>query len=168
MMSQRGTATALAAAVFVVLTAVVAAAGFLDRDNQSAVIAWPKVAEVLPAATSEIPADFGRATWALDPAFGAPSPTATELHLLVWERTCSSGRPTTGRMSAPVVEVSATTISITIGVRPLTDPPLQTCPGPPGTPALIQLDAPLGDRTLLDGTTNAPPSPAFIFPSPSR
>jgi hypothetical protein len=112
--------------------------------------------------------DFGPATWALDPAFPSPGPTSTELHILVWERTCSSGSPTTGRMSAPDIAYTPQTVTITIGVRPLGGP--QACPGPPGTPASVGLAEPLGTRTLLDGgrVPAAPPSPAFQpWPAPS-
>jgi hypothetical protein len=154
------------ATVVLVLAAATLAAALLDRGGQSTALGWPTVAEVLPPPTAEIPAGFGPATWALDPAFPLPGPTATKLHVLVWERACSSGRPTTGRMSAPVIEGSAITVSITIGVRPMTDNPLQACPLPRGTPALIDLGEPLGDRTLLDGRTGAPPSPAFLPASP--
>lgn len=105
-------------------------------------------------------AQFGPATWALDPTFASPAPDSTELHILVWERACSSGSPTTGRMSAPVIEYAANTVTITIGVRPLDG--IQSCPMPPGTPALLRLPEPLGKRTLLDGghVPPAPPSPA--------
>ena len=105
--------------------------------------------------------EFGPATWALDPAFASPTPDATELHILVWEAACSGGSPATGRMSAPVIEWAADTLTITIGVRRLDG--IQTCPGPPGTPAIVTLAEPLGRRTLLDGgrVPAAPPSPAF-------
>jgi hypothetical protein len=104
-------------------------------------------------------AEFGPATWALDPAFPAPVPGSTELHVLVWEQACSSSSPATGRMSAPIVEYGATTVTMTIGVRPRGG--VQTCPGPPGTPALVELSEPLGSRTLLDGghVPPAPPTP---------
>ena len=166
-MSQRTRALAPAFAVVgMMLVAVALAATFLDRGERAAEIGWPTVAEVLPPAASEIPAGFGPATWALDPAFPLPGPTASKLHVLVWERACSSGRPTSGRMSAPVIDDSATSVSITIGVRPMTDNALHACPIPRGTPALIHLGEPLGDRTLLDGRTGAPPSPAFLPASP--
>lgn len=102
-------------------------------------------------------AEFGPATWALDPAFPAPGPRSTRINVLVWERSCSSGRPTTGRMSAPVIAYAATTVTITIGVRPLSG--LQSCPGPPGTPALVELSEPLGSRTLFDGGLVPPAAP---------
>lgn len=89
------------------------------------------------------------AQWALDPAYPAPDASATELHLLVWELACSGASPTTGRMSAPVVEYAEATVTITIGVRPLEG--AQTCPLGQGTPAIVTLPQPLGTRTFLDG-----------------
>jgi hypothetical protein len=125
-------------------------------------LTFPVAAEVLPSPTAEIGSDYGAATWALDPAFPAPDPTATTLHLLVWERACSSGAPTTGRMSPPEVASTGTTLTIRIGVRARPGP--QTCPGPPGTPAILALAEPLAGRTLLDGGRSpvGPPSPGFI------
>jgi hypothetical protein len=108
--------------------------------------------------------EFGPASWALNPAFGSPSADTTELQILVWERACSSGSPATGRMSAPVIDYGADTVTITIGVRPLQVEPGAglSCPMPPGTPASVRLSEPLGERTLLDGGVlpPAPPSPA--------
>lgn len=120
---------------------------------------WPVIGEVLPAATDATPSEFGPATWALDPAYPAPDAATTELHVLVWERACSSGKATTGRMSAPVIVSTADTMTISISVRP---PPgdAQTCPLPPGTPAVIRLSEPLGSRTLLDGGRVPPGPPA--------
>ena len=120
---------------------------------------WPVAPELLPPASSHIPAAFGPATWALDPAFAAPTPESTELRILVWERDCSSGAPATGRMSAPVIEYKPQTVTITIGVRPRGG--IQSCPLPPGTPAIVRLPQPLGDRTLLDGGHEPPAPPAF-------
>ena len=109
-------------------------------------------------------AEFESASWALDPAFPSPTPGTTDLHILVWERACSGGSPTTGRMSAAVTDYSVEAVTITIGVRPLQAAPGTAfgCPMPPGTPALVRLREPLGNRTLLDGghVPPAPPSPA--------
>lgn len=133
------------------------------------VATWPVSPELLPPGTSGAPdPQFGRATWALDPSFAAPGPASTELHILVWELACSGGSPATGRMSAPVIAYAPTNVTITIGVRTIGGP--QACPGPPGTPAIMQLAEPLGTRTLLDGgrVPPAPPSPAFqSWPTPS-
>lgn len=110
-------------------------------------------------------AEFGPATWALDPAFPTPAADTSELHILVWELACSGGSPATGRISAPVVQYTSAAVTITIGVRPLLVAPGEaiTCPGPPGTPAILRLSEPLGKRTLLDGgvVPPAPPSPPF-------
>jgi hypothetical protein len=91
----------------------------------------------------------------------APDPASTELHILVWELACHDEYAATGRMSAPVVVMTASSVTITIGVRPLVG--MHTCPGTPGTPAVVTLPEPLGSRQLLDGHAYppAPPSPAF-------
>ncbi len=110
-------------------------------------------------------AEYGPASWALDPAFAAPGPDTTELHILVWERSCSGGAPATGRIAPPAVLVGTETVTITLGVRPIEVPPgfAITCPGPPGTPAILHLPEPLGSRQLLDGGSvpPAPPKPMF-------
>jgi hypothetical protein len=126
---------------------------------------WPVSPEPLPPATSgTLSPEFGPATWALDPAFPAPGPTTTELFILVWERACSSGSPTSGRMSAPIIETAQTTVTITIGVRPRSG--FATCQLPPGTAAVVTLPEPLGFRTLLDGgvVPGAPPTPMIQQP----
>src|SRR5262245_52334400 len=122
---------------------------------------WPVSPEPLPAETTSIGSEYGRASWALDPAYPAPGPSARELHVLVWELACSGGSAATGRMSAPVIVYTTTSVVVTIKVRPLGG--VRACPGPPGTPALLTLSEPLGDRELYDGGREppAPPSPLF-------
>jgi hypothetical protein len=102
--------------------------------------------------------EFGPATWDVDHSAPAPDASTTQLHLLVWERACSSGSPTTGRMSAALVDEAATSVTITIGVRGLAG--VQTCPGPPGTPVIVTLPRPLGGRLLLDGGREPPATPS--------
>lgn len=111
----------------------------------------------------QISTDFGPAYWAIDPDYPGPNAATTELHILVWEVACNGGSPVTGRMSAPVVEYAPDTVTITIGVRPLTGTGVITCPLGPGTPAIVTLPQPLGDRTFLDGYVSppVPPSPPF-------
>lgn len=111
-----------------------------------------------PPATPTASSEFGPATWALDPAFPSPDLTARELHVLVWERACSSGKSTTGRMSEPLIVVGPGHMTITIGVRPLAGD--QECPGAPGTPLVVLLPEPLGSRILLDG--------GYVPPAPPR
>jgi hypothetical protein len=103
---------------------------------------------------------LGPAEWTLNPAFPPPTAQSTELQILVWELACSGGQPATGRMSPPLAEYEANQLTMTIGVTPVGGG--ATCPGPPGTPVVVTLPQPLGDRTLLDGHTY-PPSP----PTPS-
>jgi hypothetical protein len=105
--------------------------------------------------------DLGPARWALDPAYPAPDPASTELHVLVWELQCNGGSPLTGRIGPPVIDYAATTVTLTLGVRSLGG--VQTCPGSRGTPAMVRLSERLGPRTLLDGGTvpAAAPSPMF-------
>src|SRR5262245_20858338 len=120
---------------------------------------WPVAPEVLPSATTGAPSsEYGKATRAIDSAYDKPGPATTALHILVWEIGCSGGSPTTGRMSAPFVAMDSSSVTITIGVRPLSG--AQTCPGPRGTPALVNLPEPIGARTLLDGGTDPPAPPS--------
>jgi hypothetical protein len=103
------------------------------------------------------PDGLGPAEWQMDPDYPAPTANSTEISVLVWERACSGGRPSSGRMSDPVVEYSDDTLVITIGVRPIAGG--ATCPGPPGTPVTVVLPEPLGNRTLLDGMYSPPQPP---------
>jgi hypothetical protein len=148
-------------AIFLAKTEALGAPGWVYIEVDKGASGWQpgSIGQCEPRAV--LPADFGPANWALDPAFPAPGPTTTELHVLVWELACSSGTPTTGRMSDPIIEYGSSSVTITIGVRPLSGP--QTCPGIPGTPDLVRLREPLGTRTLLDGghVPPAPPSPMF-------
>ena len=149
-----------------VIAALLLAACGGNVANDSQLPTWPVSPETLPAATGAVPDGFRLATWALDPAFPSPGPESTSMHILVWETLCASGRPTTGRMSAPAISFGSKTVTIKIGVRPLGG--VQACPGPTGTPAILILPEPLGARTLLDGgrTPVGPPSPGFIAASP--
>jgi hypothetical protein len=70
------------------------------------------------------------------------------VHLLVTERACASGEPATGRVRGSVLEVTATTIRITVGVVPADGG--QDCQGNPPTPYVLDLPEPLGERVLVD------------------
>ena len=103
------------------------------------------------------PDGLGPATWALDPSFPVPTADSTELHILVWELACSSGSPATGRMSSPIATYSDSALVMIISVTPVGG--VATCPGPPGTPAMVVLPQSLGHRTLLDGSSHPPMPP---------
>lgn len=125
--------------------------------------AWRSGGGGLCALFAVLAPEFGAATWKLDPALPLPTADTTELHLLVWELTCSSGSPATGRMSAAHVAYATDAVTIAIGVRPKDG--VQTCQGNPGAPVTITLDEPLGNRTLLDGGRFPPAPPTDLSSS---
>lgn len=95
-----------------------------------------------------------------EPAPGAAlTPDTTRIDVLVNERACASGTSAEGRIAPATVEYGPETVTITLAVIPVTGP--AACPGNPDTPFTIELDEPLGDRTLLDGGTT-PPSPPSL------
>jgi hypothetical protein len=100
-------------------------------------------------------ATYGNATIAFDPN-RPPDPSSTELPLLINERNCASGRAPTDRDVLPVVTESDSQIVIVVLVEPAGD---ADCPGNPWHPITVTLDAPLGDRTVLDGHTSPPVTP---------
>jgi hypothetical protein len=86
--------------------------------------------------------------WRLDPAAGPPGPEETELHVLVTERHCASGRNAEGRVERPDVFYREDEIRIVAYVTAL--PGMQTCPGNPSTPAVFVLPEPIGARRIVD------------------
>jgi hypothetical protein len=105
---------------------------------------------------SAVVPNAGPAEWALDPAYPPPTAASTELHVLVMEQACAGGEPAFGRVAPPVVEYTADSLIMTVGVTPLGS---ATCPGHPPTPATVILPEPLGDRELLDGGSHPPEPP---------
>jgi hypothetical protein len=98
------------------------------------------------------------AGWA--PAGDAPvDPAATEIAVAVYERACASGEPATGRIAEPDITYGDDEVVVTIRVIPRAGD--QGCPGNPATAFTLQLDEPLGDRTLLDGGQD-PPAPPTV------
>ncbi|MDG2026718.1 MAG: hypothetical protein P8J50_06385 [Acidimicrobiales bacterium] len=85
---------------------------------------------------------------ALDPD-SPPDPTSTTLHLLVNQRACSGGSSGVENMRPPEIIESDTEIRVAIAVVPPEGN--QTCPGNPPAPIEMELDSPIGDRTILDG-----------------
>lgn len=149
-------------ATFVAKTDALGPPGWVSVDVEANADGWRPLGMGQCGPRVVLSAEFGPASWALDPSEPQPSAEALELHILVWERACSNGSPATGRVSAPVVQYDTTTVTITLGVRPVRvgDGVALTCPGPPGTPAILRLAEPIGDRTLLDGgvVPAAPPT----------
>lgn len=94
---------------------------------------------------------LGNADVRLDPDAPPPSGDATELHLLVTERACASGKSAEGRIRVVSHRYSDDQLQIAVGVEPRAGD--QECPGNPETPFVLRLEEPLGDRTVVDATT---------------
>lgn len=77
------------------------------------------------------------------------SKATTSFRALVTEFACASGKSAAGRIAKPRIVYAKSSITITIGVKPL--PGNQDCPGNPATPLTVKLSEPLGTRTLFNG-----------------
>lgn len=147
-------------AVFLATTDDLGAPGHMSIDVEVVDGIWQPAGMGQCQPRAVLSEEFGPATWILDPDYPSPIATTRELHLLVWEGSCSGGAPATGRMSAPVIAITSKSVAIAIGVRALEAAPGTAfgCPLPQGTPAIVRLGDPLGDRTLLDAG-RVPPAP---------
>lgn len=94
------------------------------------------------------PAGFNEVIWRLDPDGATPTPTSTRIDVLVHESACANGEPVGDRLVGPEVEVTET--EVRIGFLAEAQAGDFSCPGNPDTPVTIELDTPLGDRTLVD------------------
>ncbi len=84
----------------------------------------------------------------LDPA-EPPAPGDAELHLLVIDHSCGGDTDMPGRIEVRRLEQTSEEIGLLIGVKPL-PPGVHTCQGFPPTPYTLRLDAPIGERAILD------------------
>lgn len=94
------------------------------------------------------PAPLERAGLTLDPDH-LPDPAATELHVLVTEHACNSGRNAEGRVELISLTETTDEIVLRVGVKPHGG--LAECLSSLPTPFTITLDDPIGDRRILDG-----------------
>lgn len=101
-----------------------------------------------------LPAGVGEVEWTLDPGAPTPVPSSTEIQVLVTERGCASGQEMGERLLGPQVVETDDVVRIAFGVIP--QPGSQDCPDNPSTPVVVELDAPLGDREIRDGTAIGP------------
>lgn len=85
-----------------------------------------------------------------------PQPGDTTINLLVTERGCASGRDMGDALVGPQVVETDQAVLVAFAVIPVSGP--ANCQGNPSTSVTIELNAPLGDRQLLDGLT-VPPQP---------
>lgn len=91
--------------------------------------------------------DLNGAVVALDPD-NPPDPDSSQVHLLVTEFSCASGELADGRVTLERLVEREDRVEIVVGVEP--PPGIQTCQSHPPTPFIVELDEPLGSRTLVD------------------
>jgi hypothetical protein len=102
-----------------------------------------------------VPEGLGEATWSLDPSHPPPAATDTELHLLVNEVACTGSTPIGDRLVGPEVRETEDAVLVAVAVVPLPEG-FYDCPGNPSLAVTVELEMPLGDRTLTDGAGNPP------------
>ncbi len=107
---------------------------------------------------------LGPATWVLDPTEPAPGPESTSFAALVTEMACASARAADDRIQPPEVVSTPDVVLVTFGVRPLGG--AQSCPGNPSTRIIVELDEPLGERLLVDGSVLPAHDPSEPWPPP--
>jgi hypothetical protein len=88
-------------------------------------------------------------------------PAATEIAVLVTEWACNSGEDAQGRIVVSAIDEDDDSVTMTFAVRPRGGG--QECPGNPETPFVLELSEPLGDRSVLDGSS-VPPRDATVCP----
>lgn len=94
------------------------------------------------------PVGFNTVEWRLDPDRAAPTPSSTEIDVLVLETECASGQAVGDRLVGPEVAVTAT--EVRVGFVAEAQDGDSTCQGNPETPVRIPLDGPLGERDVVD------------------
>jgi hypothetical protein len=135
---------AIAASVMAVLAvaAVPLARAIGDRHHAASPPVGSATSPVGPAAPTGTPA-----TWFLAPKqdLGAHS---TKFTAMVSELACASGQ--TGKVLPPEVRTHQSEVVVTFRVVP-NNPGANTCPSNNSVPYEVDLDQPLGNRSLVDG-----------------
>jgi len=75
-----------------------------------------------------------------------PDPSSTQIELMIRERECANGRVPPADAIVPIVEESDARVVITVVVTPVQGG--ANCPGNPWHPITVNLDSPVGDRTV--------------------
>ncbi len=104
--------------------------------------------------TGEVESRLGPASWWLDPTKRAPGPTDTVVPIKILEEACASGASGLDRLDPPSIELTDTTIVVTLGIK--RQPGAQDCQGNAPFSFDLELPEPLMNRTLLDGSSNPP------------
>lgn len=93
--------------------------------------------------------DLGFGTTTLDPS-RPPDPAATQVALLVTEFACNSGEDAAGRVRVVELVETEETVQVAVGIQPRSGG--ADCQSNPPTPFVLELDAALGTRALLDAS----------------
>jgi hypothetical protein len=96
---------------------------------------------------------FGVAEWRVD---GPADAGTTSLTIAATERNCASGQAPDGREVKSLVMETDETVTIVVLVEPVSG--AATCQGNPEFPVTIELESPLGERSLRDGSVIPPVS----------
>jgi hypothetical protein len=91
----------------------------------------------------------------LDPAH-PPEATDRTLQLLVVESGCHDAEAVADAIEVVGVAEDASTIAVALGVRVFSGPQ-PACSDGPVVPITVELDAPVGDRTIVDGARASAP-----------
>lgn len=91
---------------------------------------------------------LGPATVATDPD-NPPTADATEVRLLIQERSCANGQAPVDREVLTVVDETSDAVTVVALVAPVEGG--ANCPSNPWHPITVMLDRPLADRQLVDG-----------------
>ena len=97
----------------------------------------------------QVPDEVSVAKWWVDQSAETVGPETESMTALVHEQACASGQSADGRILPPTIVYGQTEVTITMIVRRIGGD--AECPGNPLTPYTIELDEPLGGRTLSDG-----------------
>ena len=126
---------------------------FQRRDGEWRATSWGGCSVIVSAD------GFGSASTRFDPDIG-PDPASATLNLVIQERECASGLAPTDRAVVPVVVETETRIEIITMVEPIRGH--AECPSNPWFPVTATLDAPLGDRVVVDA--QMPPGTELSWP----
>lgn len=108
------------------------------------------------------PLGLGEVTWELDPAFPAPGPSDTDIHVLATETACASGREMGDALRGPQIVETETEVLIAFAVESVVGG--ADCQGNPPTPVTVTLSAPLGERELRNGALTPREPPGITLP----
>ena len=144
---QRTRRVAFGAALGVCVAVAAGAAAIIlaAEDGDLEVASRGPTSSTTTTAATTVPVSGAPATWRVDPA-DPPAPERSTFSALVTRLGCAGGE--TGEVLPPEIETSTTEIRVRFTVEPIDG--RHTCPGNNDVSYVVDLGAPLGDRTLVD------------------